>query len=158
MKRFIATLALLAGLTHAAPITMLDVPDNTALYDSTDPFAIGVSTAAYTSATNANARIDALALGISAATATNISTYVTAQHANRTDNPHGVTAVQIGAITNENDSIALSALSTNRVTRLFDTTGTRWIDGTGGVWQVTQQASTEYVDLVFSADLLHCQT
>lgn len=60
MKRFIATLALLAGLTQAAPITMLDVPDNTALYDSTDPFAIGVSTAAYTSATNANARLDSL--------------------------------------------------------------------------------------------------
>lgn len=34
-------------------------------------------------------------------------------------------------------SSAVYTLSTNLVTRLFDATGTRWIDGTGGVWKVS---------------------
>ena len=34
-----------------------------------------------------------------------------AAHANRVDNPHGVTAAQIGALTSEADQAALSAIS-----------------------------------------------
>lgn len=79
---------------------------------------------------------------------------VVAGHTNRTDNPHAVTADQVGALkpantngwevgphaewlTVETDTLALSALSSNRSTRIYDPSGLPyWIDGTGGVWHV----------------------
>lgn len=57
-----------------------------------------------------------ISAGIRAPGATNIAEYAVSQHTNRTDNPHAVTASQIGALTNETDAIALAFAATNRVT------------------------------------------
>jgi len=67
-----------------------------------------------------------------------------ATHTNRTDNPHRVTASQIGALTSETDAKALAALATNRVTRVYSPDASQWIDGTGGVWRVSQSTELAY--------------
>ena len=67
-----------------------------------------------------------------------------ATHTNRTDNPHRVTAAQLGALTSETDAKALAALATNRVTRLYAPDSSQWIDGTGGVWRVSQVTELAY--------------
>ena len=67
-----------------------------------------------------------------------------ATHTNRTDNPHRVTAAQIGALTEETDAKALAALATNIVTRVYSPDADQWIDGTGGVWRVSQSTALAF--------------
>jgi len=72
------------------------------------------------------------------------------EHTNNLANPHGVTAAQIGALTNETDAAALGALAeyaaTNRVTRLWgdDTEWINIIDGTTMLWRVTATTNEGY--------------
>lgn len=64
-------------------------------------------------------------------------------------------AASVASLSNslESTQSTVSILSTNLTTRLFDSTGTRWIDGTGGVFQVVQTARPEtQMTLTFSAD------
>lgn len=76
--------------------------------------------------------------------------YSLGAHMNRTDNPHAVTATQIGATTPETVTsvvqAAIAALPTpsTDALRLMDDSGSRWIDGTGGVWQVTSGSNLAY--------------
>lgn len=51
-------------------------------------------------------------LGTNGFATTNEVAAAVAAHAGRTDNPHGVTAAQIGALTSESDAAALAALNT----------------------------------------------
>jgi len=64
----------------------------------------------------------------------NYRAYGTAQglnnHVTNPNNPHNVTPEQIGAAT-------LADLGSVRAKGVYSEDGTRWIDGTGGVWQVT---------------------
>lgn len=64
-------------------------------------------------------------------------------HAQRTDNPHGVTASQIGALTSESDTLALSVLATNRVNQIYGTN--QWIDGDGSVWTITYTVESNVI-------------
>lgn len=53
----------------------------------------------------------------------------------------GVKALNESAITNETDRIALQALSTNRVTAIFNpTNANEWTDGNGDIWAITSTA------------------
>lgn len=68
-----------------------------------------------------------------------------AAHTNRTDNPHGVTAAQIGALTSETDAAALAVIAsyaaTNQVKHLYDSASINYLqtleNGTGTVWYLT---------------------
>jgi hypothetical protein len=44
----------------------------------------------------------------------------------------------------ETDAIALNAIATNRITKLWDTTGTQFIDATGAVWRISTIVQTNY--------------
>jgi len=59
------------------------------------------------------------------------------------DNPHHVTATQIGALTSETDAAALAALSSNRVYSVFSSANTnQWTDGDGAVWRIDAVTNT----------------
>jgi hypothetical protein len=74
-----------------------------------------------------------------------------AAHTNRTDNPHAVTTAQIGAATPA-DIAVFSA--TNSPSILWSEDGTRGLDATGGVWQVTQVPLSNWVFTVVTENVL----
>lgn len=63
----------------------------------------------------------------------------TAQKAKKGDVPNNAYVV-----TNEVDAIALNTIATNRVTQLWDTTGTQFVDATGTVWRISTIVQTNY--------------
>ena len=56
------------------------------------------------------------------------------------------TALQV-----ETDAIALNAIATNRVMKLWDTSGTQFVDATGAVWRISTIVQTNYGVSVLSA-------
>lgn len=92
-----------------------------------------------------------------------------ATHTNRVDNPHGVTAEQIGALTGETDSAALAALSTkeasimmaiqtNRVTELYDAAADLYWRSVGGTNLTSYRlvpGTTNYTITVLSGNFIY---
>ncbi len=77
-------------------------------------------------------------------------------HAQRTDNPHGVTPQQIGAATPSTvTTVVASAIAalpppSTDALRLTNAGATRWIDSAGDIWQVSTTVSTTFVALAWS--------
>jgi hypothetical protein len=112
MKRFLTVAVAMLALTGMGQVAMRKLEDltNTNLVCVTDygPQLVSV-TGGLASISGAVAVIQSDLPGLATTQQVEATTAALAAHINRTDNPHGVTAVQIGALTAEQDLAALRA-------------------------------------------------